>query len=39
MDMTETFMQEATQFFIEENLPRFVRKEPLLNPVDPAAGY
>jgi phosphoglycerate dehydrogenase-like enzyme len=39
MDMTETFMQEATEFFLEENLPRFVRKEKLLNPVNPAAGY
>eukprot|EP00980_Cylindrotheca_fusiformis_P006104 scaffold1312_cov122-Cylindrotheca_fusiformis.AAC.3 len=39
MDMTETFMQEATEFFVEENLPRFVRGEDLLNPVDAAAGY
>lgn len=39
MDMTETFTQEATDFFIEENLPRFVRNEVLLNPVDKVAGY
>ena len=39
MDMTETFMQEATMFFTNENLPRFVRKNKLLNPVDPAEGY
>jgi phosphoglycerate dehydrogenase-like enzyme len=39
MDMTETFTQEATEFFIEENLPRFVRNELLLNPVDKVAGY
>ena len=39
MDQTETFMHEATEFFVQENLPRFVRGETLLNPVDPAAGY
>ena len=39
MDKTETFMREATEFFVNENLPRFVRGQPLLNPVDPAAGY
>jgi phosphoglycerate dehydrogenase-like enzyme len=39
MDMTETFLQEATEFFLTENLPRFVRGEPLLNPVNVAAGY
>ena len=39
MDQTETFMAEATEFFVKENLPRFVRGEELLNPVDPAAGY
>lgn len=39
MDMTDTFMQEATEFFVEENLPRYVRGEDLLNPVDAAAGY
>jgi phosphoglycerate dehydrogenase-like enzyme len=39
MDQTDTFMHEATEFFVTENLPRFVRGETLLNPVDPAAGY
>ena len=39
MDQTVTFMHEATGFFVEENLPRFVRGQPLLNPVDQTAGY
>lgn len=39
MDQTATFMHEATEFFVEENLPRFVRGETLLNPVDKVAGY
>ena len=39
MDQTETFMQEATEFFIQENLPRFLRGEELLNLVDKSAGY
>jgi len=39
MDQTDTFMEEATQFFLEENLPRYVRNMLLLNPVDPKAGY
>lgn len=39
MDQTDTFMFEATEFFVEENLPRFLRGEELLNPVDAAAGY
>lgn len=39
MDMTLTFMQESTEFFINENLPRFVREIELLNPVDKRAGY
>jgi phosphoglycerate dehydrogenase-like enzyme len=39
MDKTETFMLEATEFFVQEQLPRFVRGLPLLNPVDPQAGY
>ncbi|KAL7523245.1 hypothetical protein ACHAXR_000340, partial [Thalassiosira sp. AJA248-18] len=38
MDMTLTFMKESTEFFVEENLPRFVRGEQLLNPVDKSAG-
>jgi phosphoglycerate dehydrogenase-like enzyme len=39
MDQTATFMHEATEFFVHENVPRFVRREPLLNPVDKNAGY
>lgn len=39
MDMTLTFMKESTEFFIAENLPRFIRGEPLLNHVDKSAGY
>ena len=39
MDMTDTFMLESTQFFVRENLPRFLRGHTLLNPVDKKAGY
>jgi len=39
MDQTDTFMLEATEFFVEENLPRYLRGEDLLNRVDAAAGY
>jgi hypothetical protein len=39
MDQTATFMHEATDFFVEENLPRYLRGEKLLNPVDAVAGY
>jgi phosphoglycerate dehydrogenase-like enzyme len=39
MDRTETFMEESTRFFVQEQLPRFVRGLPVLNPVDAAAGY
>jgi hypothetical protein len=39
MDQTDTFMVEATEFFVEENLPRFLRGEEVLNQVDAAAGY
>jgi phosphoglycerate dehydrogenase-like enzyme len=39
MDMTTTFMKESTDFFIQENLTRFVRGKMLLNPVDKFAGY
>lgn len=39
MDQTATFMHEATEFFVEENLPRFLRGETLLNLVDKVAGY
>jgi len=39
MDRTATFMRESTIFFIEENLPRFMRGTELYNPVDKVAGY
>jgi phosphoglycerate dehydrogenase-like enzyme len=39
MDQTDTFMHESTEFFVAENLPRFLREQPLLNPVNPADGY
>ena len=39
MDMTDTFMLESTQFFVRENLPRFLRGQTLLNPVNKKAGY
>lgn len=39
MDQTATFMSEACEFFVAENLPRFVCGEDLLNPVDIEAGY
>lgn len=39
MDQTATFMHEATEFFVNENLPRFLCGEDLLNVVDKAAGY
>ncbi|KAG7354973.1 2-hydroxyacid dehydrogenase [Nitzschia inconspicua] len=39
MDQTSTFMHEATEFFVNENLPRFICGEELLNPVDIEAGY
>ncbi|KAL7520699.1 hypothetical protein ACHAWX_005414 [Stephanocyclus meneghinianus] len=39
MDKTATFMHEATEFFVNENLPRFVLGDALLNPVDPSLGY
>jgi phosphoglycerate dehydrogenase-like enzyme len=39
MDQTATFMHEATEFFLKENLPRFLCGEDLLNPVDPNLGY
>lgn len=39
MDQTATFMHEATEFFVNENLPRFICGEDLLNPVDPKLGY
>lgn len=39
MDATATFMHEATAFFVEENLPRFVRGIDLLNHVNKSEGY
>lgn len=39
MDMTLTFLRESTEFFVEENLPRFIKGERLMNPVDKNAGY
>jgi len=39
MDQTTTFMHEATEFFVHENLPRFLCGQDLLNPVDPCLGY
>jgi phosphoglycerate dehydrogenase-like enzyme len=39
MDQTAYFMHEATEFFVNENLPRFICGEELLNPVDVEAGY
>jgi len=39
MDMTDTFMLESTQFFVRENLPRFLRGHALLNPVNKKTGY
>lgn len=39
MDQTATFMHDATEFFLRENLPRFICGEELLNPVNPMLGY
>eukprot|EP00588_Corethron_pennatum_P008719 CAMPEP_0194273560 /NCGR_PEP_ID=MMETSP0169-20130528/6871_1 /TAXON_ID=218684 /ORGANISM="Corethron pennatum, Strain L29A3" /LENGTH=406 /DNA_ID=CAMNT_0039016547 /DNA_START=40 /DNA_END=1260 /DNA_ORIENTATION=+ len=39
MDQTSTFMHEATEFFVNENLPRYILGEALLNPVDKVLGY
>jgi len=39
MDQTATFMHEAAEFFVDENLPRFLMEEELLNPVDPVLSY
>jgi phosphoglycerate dehydrogenase-like enzyme len=39
MDQTATFMHEATEFFVYENLPRFICNQELLNPVDCVLGY
>ena len=39
MDKTETFMKEATEFFVNEQLPRFILGDTLLNHLDPIHGY
>jgi len=39
MDQTNTFMHEACEFFVFENLPRFICGKDLLNPVDTSRGY
>lgn len=39
MDQTATFMHEATEFFVYENLPRFLCGKDLLNQVEPKLGY
>ena len=39
MDQTSTFMHEATKFFVNENLLRYILGETLLNPVDKVLGY
>ena len=39
MDKTQYFMHEATEFFVNENLPRFICGEELMNPVDILLGY
>jgi phosphoglycerate dehydrogenase-like enzyme len=39
MDKTEMFMHESTDFFLNENVQRFIRNIPLLNPVNPLSGY
>ena len=39
MDQTESFMHESTEFFVNENLERYIRGENLLNHVDKSAGY
>jgi len=39
MDKTATFMHEASEFFVNENLPRFILGDALLNPVDANLGY
>lgn len=39
MDQTSTFMHEAAEFFVYENLPRFICGKDLLNPIDSTLGY
>lgn len=38
-DLTQGFQIEACSFFLNENLPRFICGENLLNPVEPSLGY
>lgn len=38
-DRTKEFQVESVTFFVEENLPRYVAGEELLNICDKAAGY
>ena len=35
----QEILQDEADFFVDENLPRFLRDEELLNPVDKGAGY
>jgi phosphoglycerate dehydrogenase-like enzyme len=39
MDKTATFMHEATEFFVHEQLPRYMLGHSLLNRVDISLGY
>jgi phosphoglycerate dehydrogenase-like enzyme len=39
MDQTDMKLQQATEFFVKENLPRFIKGEDLLNIVDLRSGY
>jgi phosphoglycerate dehydrogenase-like enzyme len=39
MDMTATFMHEATEWFLRVNVPRFVQGQELCNQVNPKDGY
>jgi len=32
-------MKEATEFFVNEQLPRYILGDQLLNPVDASLGY
>jgi hypothetical protein len=35
----QEILQDEADFVVDENLPRFLREEELLNPVDKGAGY
>ena len=39
MDQTDTFLLESTTFFVDEQIPRFIRGLPLLNHVNQTLGY